>query len=51
MVDRESSDAPRAWLIRAGRSGEIGSFAIENSLAFVGFGDIPDLTGVSTRDG
>ena len=50
MVDQESSDGPRAWLIRAGRSGEVANFAIESSLACVGFGDIPDLTGVSTRD-
>ena len=50
MVDQESSDGPRAWLIRAGRSGELGDFVIENSLACIGFGDIPDLTGVSTRD-
>ena len=50
MVDQQSSDGPRAWLIRAGGSGEIGNFVIENSLACVGFGDIPDLTGVSTRE-
>ena len=50
MVDQESSDGPRAWLIRAGRSGELDNFAIESSLAGVGFGDIPDLTSVSTRD-
>ena len=50
MVGQESSDAPGAWLIRAGSSGELGNFVIENSLACVGFGNVPDLTGVSTRE-
>ena len=50
MVDQQSSDGPRAWLIRAGRSGELGNFVIESSLPCVGFGGTPDLTSVSTRD-
>ena len=37
-------------MIMAGGSGELGDFVIENSLACVNFGDVPDLTGVSTRE-
>ena len=50
MVDQQSSDGPRAWLIRAGRSGERDDFAIEGNLAGGGFHEVPDLTNVSTRD-
>lgn len=49
-MDQGSSDGPRAWLIRAGRSGERDDFAIESSLACVNFGITLDLTNVSTRD-
>ena len=50
MVDQQSSDGPRAWLIRAGRSGERDNFAIESRLACVNLGVVPDLTDISTRD-
>ena len=50
MVGQQLSDAPRAWLIRAGRSGERDDFAIEGNLAGGGFHEVPDLTNVSTRD-
>ena len=49
MVDQQSSDGPRAWLIRAGRSGERDDFAVENGFAGGGFDEVADLTDVSSR--
>ena len=41
---------PAAWLIRAGGRGEQAQFFIENSIAAVGFGQLPDLSEVSSRE-
>ena len=49
MVDREESTTP-AWLIRAGRHGEREDFNLENGMAGVGWDDLPDLAGVSSRE-
>ena len=49
MVEKQSSDAPRAWLIRAGRSGERDDFAVENGFAGGGFDEVADLKDVSSR--
>ena len=49
-AEPQSDGTPRAWLIRAGSSGEDEDLNIENGLAVVGFGQVPDLTDVSTWD-
>ena len=41
---------PTAWRIRAGRKDELADFFINNSLAVLGFGQLPDLSEVSNRD-
>lgn len=38
------------WLVRAGRSGEREDFALENSVAVIGWDELPDLSGVSSRE-
>ncbi len=48
MVDQQSSNAPRALLIRAGRSGERDDFAVENGFAGGCFDEVADLTDVSS---
>ena len=41
---------PKAWLIRAGKRGEWEEHVIEHSFASIGWKQLPDLTGVSSRD-
>ncbi len=38
------------WLVRAGRRGEREDYALERSVAVIGWDDLPDLTGVKTRE-
>ncbi|GFP22009.1 restriction system protein [Candidatus Hakubella thermalkaliphila] len=38
------------WLVRAGRHGERESLALEKGLAVIGWADLPDLSGVKTRE-
>jgi len=38
------------WLVRAGRSGEREDIALENGLAVIGWDDLPDLSGASSRE-
>lgn len=38
------------WLVRAGRYGEREDFALENSLAVIGWDDLPDLAVLEKRD-
>lgn len=45
----ESSPPTRAWLIRAGRSGEREAYNLEHGLASMGWGNLGDLRGVSSR--
>lgn len=40
----------RAWLVRAGRLGERESLALQDSLAVVGWLELPDLSGQDTRE-
>jgi restriction system protein len=40
----------RAWLVRAGRLGERERLALEQELAVVGWDELPDLSGVNSRD-
>ncbi len=40
----------RAWIVRAGRSGEREAWALQNALACGGFSDVPDLTTARTRE-
>lgn len=40
----------RAWLVRAGRSGEREALALEQGLAVIGWDELPDLSGSRTRD-
>ena len=48
--NRQRSDPPTAWLIRAGGKGELAESFIENGIAAIGF-DMPrDLSDVSSRD-
>lgn len=44
------TDAPAAWIIRSGRSGERDSWALDNGYAGGGFHEVPDLTGATTRE-
>jgi restriction system protein len=37
------------WLVRAGSHGEQEDFALENSVAVIGWDELPDLSGVKTR--
>ena len=39
-----------AWLIRGGRHGEREDFALENNLAVIGWDELPDLSGLNSRD-
>ncbi len=41
---------PRAYLVRAGRSGERDDFALEEGVAGGGFADIGDLSGIGSGD-
>ena len=50
MTEQQSHDTPRAWLIRAGKSGERDDFAIEGGLAGGGFHEVPDLSDTRSRD-
>jgi restriction system protein len=38
------------WLVRAGRSGEREDFALKDGLAVIGWDELPDLSGVSSRE-
>lgn len=44
------TDAPAAWIIRSGRSGERDSWSVDNGRAGGGFDEVPDLTGATTRE-
>ena len=50
MVDTTRSEEPKAWLTRAGKRGEREEFLLEHGLAGSGFGRLPDLSGISSRD-
>ena len=50
LEGQEQSDAPAAWLIRAGGQGEHAELFIENGIAAVGFGMPRDVSDVSSRD-
>ena len=43
--------APKVYLVRAGRNGEDEDYALENNVAIVGFRDVPTLEGASDFDG
>ena len=47
--DGQQTDAPTAWLIRAGRKGQRYDYNIEHGLVGLGFGRVPDLRGFSSR--
>ena len=47
--DRQRTDPPTAWLIRAGRTGDRYDYNIEHGLACLGWDDVPDLRGFSSR--
>lgn len=38
------------WLVRAGKQGERESLALDNNLAVIGWGDLPDLSTLKTRE-
>ena len=38
------------WLVRAGRKGEREAFALEHNVAAVGWDDLPDISGVESRE-
>ena len=50
MTDPHQTNAPAAWLIRAGGRGELAESFIENEIVAVGFGQLGDLSEVSSRD-
>lgn len=49
-MTQQSHGTPRAWMIRAGKSGERDDFALERGLAGGGFHEVPDLTEAPSRD-
>ena len=49
MADTNRTEVPTAWLIRAGSNGEREDFVLEHGLAFGGWDDLPDLSGVLGR--
>ena len=38
------------WLVRAGRNGEQENLALDEGLAVIGWRQVPDLRGISSRD-
>ena len=50
MAEDDENGLPTAWLIRAGRSGEREDYNLEHGLASCGWGDVPDLAGLTSRD-
>lgn len=38
------------WMVRAGRSGERESFALEENVVTIGWSELPDLAGIHTRE-
>lgn len=38
------------WLVRAGRHGEREAFALDNNVAVIGWGELPDLSKIKDRD-
>ena len=46
----ERSDPPKVYLVRGGRSGEDEEYAIQNSLAIIGFHEVPSLKGAADYD-
>lgn len=49
MTDNNRTEVPTAWLVRAGSDGEREDFVLGHGLAFGGWDDLPDLSGVSSR--
>ena len=49
MADTNRTEVPTAWLIRAGSDGEREDFVLGHGLAFGGWDDLPDLSGVLSR--
>ena len=50
MEGQEHTDTSAAWLIRAGRHGEREDFNIDHGIASMGWDDLPDLAGTSSRE-
>lgn len=51
MADMDGVDAPTVWVIRAGRPGEErDDFYLDHGLVGVGWGQLPDLTSVGSRE-
>jgi predicted Mrr-cat superfamily restriction endonuclease len=44
------AEAPRAWLVRAGRHGERESLTLEKNLVLIGWEELDDLSTVTTRE-
>lgn len=49
-VTRRGVTKMAVWLVRAGEKGEMQDFALDNSVAVVGWDDMPDLSTFSTRE-
>lgn len=43
-------EAPRAWLVRAGRHGEREALTVQEGLAFVGWDELDDLSKLTSRE-
>lgn len=50
MADTDGDKTPTAWLIRAGKHGEHEDFNLDNGLAGIGWGEVPNLGEVASRD-
>ena len=47
-TDKEST--VKLWMVRAGRHGTWENLAFENGITFVGFLEVPDLSGTKGRE-
>lgn len=50
MDNNNGQNEPRAWLVRAGRSGERESYGLSENVVGGGFSDVPDLSDVNDWD-
>src|SRR5262245_7723922 len=49
-VNMTTDSERRAWLVRAGKTGEHDEYFLEHGLAGVGFDEVPDLAAARTRE-
>ena len=48
--DLPITDATKAWLVRTGASGAHDEYALDNNVVFIGFQEVGDVSGCTSRD-